>query len=129
MNFNESLWQIHIPHRKIAYCFIYIGLILAMLPILPMPSGILTACLGTGIGLILLSSFYLAYKLFNAGFRRHAILVFATITIACGLSISCLIVYRNQILKDRYESDDIELNYQNHYCSIEIISPTSFKAG
>jgi len=76
--------------------------------------------MGIGIGLILLSSLYLAFKLFHAGLRRHAILVFALIVIACGISISGLIIYRNQILKEKYESDDIELKLQLPQAKVEV---------
>lgn len=121
MSFNDSLWKTNIPHRKLAYIILYIGLVLAMLSILIMPPCIFKTCTCIGTGLILVSSFYLAYQMFHAGFRRNAILIFASIVIVCGISISGLIVYRNLILEERYESNDIELKPQLSQAKVEIL--------
>ena len=96
MSVKESLWEVNIPGRKVAYAVLYIGLLLSMTAIFLLPSYLFATFVG--MGLILGSAVYISVRLYRAGYRRHSILFFLFIMLLCGASIAALILLRSELL-------------------------------
>lgn len=92
MSINESLWLTHIPHRKIAYALLYLGLVLATISILFISTH--SAATYAGMFFILLSAAYLSLRIYQSGFRLHSALFFMSLMGICGISIASLMWYQ-----------------------------------
>lgn len=96
MNVKESLWEVDIPGRKVAYAVLYIGLLLSMIAIFLLPSYLFATFIG--LGLILGSTVYISVRLYKAGYRRHSVLFFLFILLLCGASIAAFVMLRSELL-------------------------------
>lgn len=83
----DTLWEVDMAHRKLAYGVLYLGMIESMVAIFLLPARPVFTYFG--LALILSATFYIAWRMYISGYRRHAVFFTIYLLIVCAITFVC----------------------------------------